>query len=215
MSSSSLYSYTHTSSNIYILQKYIRSFSYREFMHSAIKSESSTLKSNLRRKNTTTPPGETLSLQSDPFISPYSLSLLPCLSVSISPILSFSPSLSIPLHFETQFVQRRECGSESLYLVCKGGWRPILSSQEFKLCAPVLWKAFTQALLPHLDYFSSPSLQTFCNGLRLTSHLPQILLLTLGHLQIYDHNGIPETSAWLPFSHHFDVLQQGWRGERK
>ena len=62
-------------------------------MHSAIKSESSTLKSNLRRKNTTTPPGETLSLQSDPFISRYSLSLLPCLSVSISPILSFSLSL--------------------------------------------------------------------------------------------------------------------------
>lgn len=50
ISSSSLYSYTHTSSNIYILQKYIRSFSYKEFMHSAIKFESSMLKSNLRRK---------------------------------------------------------------------------------------------------------------------------------------------------------------------
>ena len=168
MSSSSLYSYTHTSSNIYILQKYIRSFSYREFMHSAIKSESSTLKSNLRRKNTTTPPGETLSLQSDPFISPYSLSLLPCLSVSISPILSFSPSLSIPLHFETQFVQRRECGSESLYLVCKGGWRPILSSQEFKL-----WHLYCdKLLLRRCFHIQIPSPALLCKAYAMVSGSP-------------------------------------------
>ena len=139
-------------------------------------------------KNITSSPGEAISLHQTHSFS-LILSLLPCLSVSISPFLSFSPSLSISFHFETQFVKGREWSSESSYLVCKGGWRPILSSQEFKLCAPVLWQAFNQALLPHTDSFSSPSLQSFCNGLRLTSERKYII-------KKYDSS--PRRTVWTP-----------------